>query len=76
MDVNASDNVEELKKELVNNQQKYQLDLPAKVYFLMHKQNVLVDSKSFHWNRVSHGDTIEIFPEILLMKTTIHREWI
>ncbi|CAH8364115.1 unnamed protein product [Eruca vesicaria subsp. sativa] len=59
VDVNASDNVEELRKQL----EKYQLDLPAKGYFFMHKERVLDDGKSFSMNRVANGDTIEILPE-------------
>nr|VDC91825.1 unnamed protein product [Brassica oleracea] len=63
VDVNASDNVGELRKELEKMQQKYQLDLPAEGYFFMHKERVLVDDKSFSMNRVANGDTIEILPE-------------
>ncbi|XP_013624090.1 PREDICTED: uncharacterized protein LOC106330080 [Brassica oleracea var. oleracea] len=57
VDVNESDNVEELKKEL-----EYLLDLHAEGYFLLHKERVLDDDKSFSMNRVANGDTIEIFP--------------
>ncbi|CAN7009234.1 uncharacterized protein LOC103858726 [Brassica rapa] len=57
VDVNESDNVEELKKEL-----EYLLDLPANGYFLLHKERVLDDDKSFSMNQVANGDTIEIFP--------------
>ncbi|KAL0845703.1 hypothetical protein Bca101_018949 [Brassica carinata] len=57
LEVNATDNVEELKKEL-----EYLLDLPAKGYFLLHKDRVLDDDKSFSINRVANGDTVEIFP--------------
>ncbi|RID70797.1 hypothetical protein BRARA_C02780 [Brassica rapa] len=63
VDVNASDNVEELRKELEKMQQKYQLDLPAEGYFFKYKERVLVDDKSFSMNRVANGDTIEILPE-------------
>ncbi|KAJ4905648.1 hypothetical protein Rs2_09306 [Raphanus sativus] len=64
LEVNTTDNVEELKKEL-----EYQLDLPAEGYFLLHKERVFLhkervldDDKSFSMNLVANGDTIEIFP--------------
>ncbi|KAF8081722.1 hypothetical protein N665_0869s0004 [Sinapis alba] len=57
LEVNAADNVEELKKEL-----EYQFNLPAEGYFLLHNERVLDDDKSFIINRVANGDTIEIFP--------------
>lgn len=60
VDVNSSDNVKELRKQL----EKYQLDLPAKGYFFLHKEmRVLDDEKSFSMNRVANGDTIVIIPE-------------
>lgn len=60
VDVNSSDNVKELRKQL----EKYQLDLPAKGYFFLHKEmRVLDDEKSFSMNRVANGDTIVIVPE-------------
>ncbi|KAF8053295.1 hypothetical protein N665_1436s0011 [Sinapis alba] len=63
VEVNASDNVEELRKQLENIQQNYQLDLPAEGYFFMNKEGVLDDAKSFNMNRVANGDTIEIIPK-------------
>lgn len=57
LEVNATDNVEELKKEL-----ECLLDLPARGYFLLHKERVLDDDKSFSMNRVGNCDTVEIFP--------------
>ncbi|KAF8081720.1 hypothetical protein N665_0869s0002 [Sinapis alba] len=57
LEVNAADNVEELKRDL-----EYQFNLPAEGYFLLHNERVLDDDKSFNMNRVANGDTIEIFP--------------
>ncbi|CAA7047076.1 unnamed protein product [Microthlaspi erraticum] len=64
VDVNASENVEELRKELekIHQQRSEELNLPEEGYFFIHKQRVLDDDQSFRWNCVAHGDTIEIFP--------------
>ncbi|KAL1216388.1 Ubiquitin domain-containing protein 7SL RNA1 [Cardamine amara subsp. amara] len=61
VEVNAGDNVEELRKELAKIQQRFQLNLPQEGYFFIYKQNVMDDDRSFRWHRVDHGDTIEIF---------------
>ncbi|CAF1711501.1 hypothetical protein Bca4012_007677 [Brassica carinata] len=61
VEVNASDNVGELRKELVKVQQRFQISLPQEGYFFIYKQNVMEDDRSFRWHRVDHGDTIEIF---------------
>ncbi|CAA7047095.1 unnamed protein product [Microthlaspi erraticum] len=61
VDVNAGDNVGELRKELAKIQQRFQLSLPQEGYFFIYKQNVMDDDRSFRWHRVDHGDTIEIF---------------
>ncbi|CAG7862288.1 unnamed protein product, partial [Brassica rapa] len=61
VEVNASDNVGELRKELVKIQQRFQISLPQEGYFFIYKQNVMEDDRSFRWHRVDHGDTIEIF---------------
>ncbi|CAH8338395.1 unnamed protein product [Eruca vesicaria subsp. sativa] len=58
----ANENVEELRKELEKLRERNELKLPEKGYFFIHKQEVLDDDKSFLWNGVAHGDTIEIFP--------------
>ncbi|XP_010455956.1 PREDICTED: uncharacterized protein LOC104737462 [Camelina sativa] len=61
VEVNAGDNVGELRKELAKIQQRFQLNLPQDDYFFIYKQNVMDDDRSFRWHRVDHGDTIEIF---------------
>ncbi|CAH2071870.1 unnamed protein product [Thlaspi arvense] len=61
VEVNAGDNVGELRKELNKIQQRFQLSLPQEGYFFIYKQNVMDDERSFRWHRVEHGDTIEIF---------------
>ncbi|KAM3283411.1 ubiquitin domain-containing protein 7SL RNA2-like [Capsicum chacoense] len=55
--VNPSENVGQLKKEL----QKLELELPQEGYFFIYKQNVMDDDRSFRWHHVCQGDTIEIF---------------
>lgn len=60
--VMANENVEELRKKLEKLREGNELKLPEKGYFFIHKQNVLDDDRSFLWNHVAHGDTIEIFP--------------
>ncbi|XP_050891950.1 ubiquitin domain-containing protein 7SL RNA1-like [Lathyrus oleraceus] len=61
VEMNASDNVGELKKELHKLCQRLQFHLPPEGYFFIYKQNVMEDDKSFRWHNVSQGDTIEIF---------------
>ncbi|CAK7350989.1 unnamed protein product [Dovyalis caffra] len=61
VEVNASDTVGELRKELQNLQQKMQFHLPQEGYFFIYKQNVMDDDRSFRWHHVNQGDTIEIF---------------
>lgn len=61
VEVNASDNVGELRKELQKLHQRLQFHLPQEGYFFIYKQNVMDDDRSFRWHQVSHGDTIEIF---------------
>ncbi|CAL9233084.1 unnamed protein product [Arabidopsis halleri] len=61
VEVNAGDNVGELRKELAKIQQRLQLSLPQEGYFFIYKQNVMDENRSFRWHRVDHGDTIEIF---------------
>ncbi|XP_017985216.1 PREDICTED: polyubiquitin 9 [Theobroma cacao] len=61
VEVNPSDNVKELRKELEKLQQRSQINLPVEGYFFIHKQSILDDDKSFRWQDVANGDTIEIF---------------
>ncbi|KAF3451669.1 hypothetical protein FNV43_RR07765 [Rhamnella rubrinervis] len=61
VELNASDNVGELRKELQKLQQRLQFHLPPEGYFFIYKQNVMDDDRSFRWHHVSQGDTIEIF---------------
>ncbi|PON85343.1 Ubiquitin domain containing protein [Trema orientale] len=61
VEVNASDNVGELRKELQKLHQRLHFHLPPEGYFFIYKQNVMDDDKSFRWHHVAQGDTIEIF---------------
>ncbi|RDX96175.1 hypothetical protein CR513_21186, partial [Mucuna pruriens] len=61
VEVNASDNVGELRKELQKLHQRVQFHLPQDGYFFIYKQNVMDDDRSFRWHHVTQGDTIEIF---------------
>ncbi|KAK4258944.1 hypothetical protein QN277_005337 [Acacia crassicarpa] len=62
MEVNPSDKVGELRKELQKlNQREQLLPLPSEGYFFICGQNVMDDDKSFRWHQVAQGDTIEIF---------------
>ncbi|XP_010431560.1 PREDICTED: uncharacterized protein LOC104715888 [Camelina sativa] len=61
LEVNAGDNVGELRKELAKVQQRLQLSLPQDGYLFIYKQNVMKDDRSFWWHCVGQGDTIEIF---------------
>ncbi|XP_059440382.1 ubiquitin domain-containing protein 7SL RNA2-like [Corylus avellana] len=61
IEVNASDNVGELRKELQKLQQRLHFHLPHEGYFFIYEQNVMDDDRSFRWHHVGQGDTIEIF---------------
>ncbi|XP_075664110.1 ubiquitin domain-containing protein 7SL RNA1-like isoform X2 [Castanea sativa] len=61
VEMNASDNVGELRKELQKLQEKLQFSLPQEGYFFIYKQNVMDDDRSFRWHHVGQGDTIEVF---------------
>ncbi|KAM7500921.1 hypothetical protein LguiA_025335 [Lonicera macranthoides] len=61
VEVNASDNVAELRKELQKLQQQLNFHLPSEGYFFIYKQNVMDDDRSFRWHHVSNGETVEIF---------------
>ncbi|KAK8618310.1 hypothetical protein V6N13_132305 [Hibiscus sabdariffa] len=61
VEVNATDNVGELRKELQKVHQRLHFHLPQEGYFFIYKQNVMDDDRSFRWHQVSQGDTIEIF---------------
>ncbi|XP_043808243.1 ubiquitin domain-containing protein 7SL RNA1 isoform X2 [Manihot esculenta] len=61
IEVNASDNVGELRKELQKLNQRLHFHLPPEGYIFIYKQNVMDDDRSFKWHHVYQGDTIEIF---------------
>ncbi|XP_010247577.1 PREDICTED: polyubiquitin 9-like [Nelumbo nucifera] len=61
IEVNPSDNVGELRKELQRLHQNRHFHLPSEGYFFIYKQNVMDDDRSFRWHNVRQGDTIEIF---------------
>ncbi|KAJ1388335.1 Ubiquitin-like domain superfamily [Sesbania bispinosa] len=61
VEVNAYDNVGELRKELQKLHQRLQFHLPQDDYFFIYKQNVMDDDRSFRWHHVGQGDTIEVF---------------
>lgn len=61
VEVNATDNVSELRKELQKLHQRLHFHLPQEGYFFIYKQNVMDDDRSFRWHQVGQGDTIEIF---------------
>ncbi|XP_022720586.1 probable ubiquitin receptor RAD23 isoform X2 [Durio zibethinus] len=61
VEVNASDNVRELRKELQKLHQRLHFHLPQEGYFFIYKQNVMDEDRSFRWHQVAQGDTIEIF---------------
>ncbi|XXG73363.1 hypothetical protein AAC387_Pa07g2295 [Persea americana] len=61
VEVNASDNVSELRKELERLHQNNHLHLPKDGYFFICKQNVMEDDRTFRWHDVRQGDVIEIF---------------
>nr|GMC94766.1 ubiquitin-like protein-NEDD8-like protein RUB3 [Ipomoea batatas] len=61
MEMNPSENVGELRKELERLKEQWQLELQDDGYFFIYKQNVMDDDRSFRWHNVGQGDTIEIF---------------
>ncbi|XP_052197687.1 ubiquitin domain-containing protein 7SL RNA1-like [Diospyros lotus] len=61
VEVNASDNVGELRKELQKLSQRLNFHLPSDGYFFIYKQNVMDEDRSFRWHHVGQGDTLEIF---------------
>ncbi|KAL1209336.1 Ubiquitin domain-containing protein 7SL RNA2 [Cardamine amara subsp. amara] len=63
VEVNESDNIKELKKELFRMQERGELNLPQEGFFLMHDLTILDEDVSFKKNRLTQGDTIEIFGE-------------
>ncbi|KAF5176727.1 Nuclear transport factor 2 (NTF2) family protein [Thalictrum thalictroides] len=56
VEVNASDNVGELKKELQKLQNQMNFSLPNEGYFFIYKQNVMDDDRTFRWHDVKQGD--------------------
>ncbi|VYS61667.1 unnamed protein product [Arabidopsis thaliana] len=65
VEVNADDNVEELRKELVKMQERGELNLPHEAFHLVSSELPLTETKSFKWNRVADGDTIEIIRRLV-----------
>ncbi|XP_043707359.1 ubiquitin-NEDD8-like protein RUB2 [Telopea speciosissima] len=66
VEVNASDNVGELKKELQKlHKQHSHPNIPTESYFFIFRQNVMDEDRSFRWHEVHQGDTIEIFNGIV-----------
>ena len=61
VEVNPSDNVGELRKELEKLDHRFQFHLPPEGYFFIYKQSVMDDDRSFRWHCVGQGDTVEIF---------------
>lgn len=61
VEMNGSDNVGELRKELQRLQEILHFHLPPEGYFFIYKQNVMDDDRSFRWHHVGSGDMIEIF---------------
>ncbi|MQL75450.1 hypothetical protein Taro_007825 [Colocasia esculenta] len=61
VEVNGADNVSELRKELQRLQGSLGFELPAEGYFLIYKQNVMDEDRTFRWHDVRQGDAIEIF---------------
>ncbi|KAE8728670.1 cysteine-rich PDZ-binding protein-like [Hibiscus syriacus] len=61
VEMNATDTVGELRKELQKLHQRLHFHLPQDGYFFIYKQNVMDDDRSFRWHQVAQGDTIEIF---------------
>ncbi|WOH16026.1 hypothetical protein DCAR_0935575 [Daucus carota subsp. sativus] len=61
VEINASDIVDELRRELRRLQEVLHFSLPPEGYFFIYKQNVMEDDRSFRWHHVCNGDMIEIF---------------
>ncbi|XP_059624627.1 ubiquitin-like protein-NEDD8-like protein RUB3 [Cornus florida] len=61
VEVNAMDNVGELRKELQRLHHRFHFHLPMDGFFFIYKQNVMDEDRSFRWHHVGQGDTIEIF---------------
>lgn len=61
VEVNSSDNVGELRKQLQVLHQRFQFHLPQEGYFFIHKNIVMFEDRSFCWHRVAHGDNIKVF---------------
>ncbi|KAL1209339.1 Ubiquitin domain-containing protein 7SL RNA1 [Cardamine amara subsp. amara] len=60
VEVNADDNVEELRNELVKMEERGLINLPRVRYVFIHNQARLFEDQSFQSNKVADGDTIEI----------------
>ncbi|XP_020877213.1 uncharacterized protein LOC110227454 [Arabidopsis lyrata subsp. lyrata] len=64
VEVNADDNVKELRKELVKMQERGELYLPQERFYLVESAIPLIESKSFERNLVVDGDRIEIIRKL------------
>ncbi|XP_010456949.1 PREDICTED: uncharacterized protein LOC104738487 [Camelina sativa] len=60
VEVNANDEVEELRKELGNLQDKGELNLPQEGYYFIVRGRTMIETESFMWNLVADGDTIQL----------------
>ena len=61
MEVNPTNNVGELKKELQKLQKRLHFHLPPEGFFFIYDRDVMDEDRSFRWHGVAHDDTIEIF---------------
>ncbi|KAK2973154.1 hypothetical protein RJ640_009577 [Escallonia rubra] len=61
--VNATDNVGELRKELQRLKQRFQFQLPQQGYSFSYKGRVMDEYQSFQRHNVGEGDTLEILDE-------------
>lgn len=61
MEVNAGDNVGELRKELAKILHMFHVSLPQEDYFLIYKHPVIDDDRLFRWHHVDYYDTIVNF---------------
>ncbi|XP_042400744.1 ubiquitin domain-containing protein 7SL RNA1-like [Zingiber officinale] len=61
VEVNALDNVSELRREIRRLELETDIVLPPHGYFFIHKENAMEEEKSFMWHDVKDGDTIVVF---------------
>ena len=67
--VNASDNVEALRRQLRRLSEEFGFPLQQE-YFFIHVQDVMDDDKSFRWHGVSQDDIIDVFPGSVVYGST------